>query len=267
MGEERGQYRVIHSVLTESPEFLALAPDAKLVFYTLRCCKECNLACIFPFYPETLPGRTGLKSDRCQGAWDSLCDSLWIAYQYPILWIRNGLKFSPGISLENPKHVVAIQKIVSSFPKLEIVAKFCTYYGLPIPSGYPMPMATDTLPDTGKREEVLGKREEGRGIPPKGSPRGTMNGFSDFWSRYPRKEGIGKAEEAWIKHVGATPLLDILEGIGRWEHSEKWREGFIPMPATWLNQKRWRDTPLVKSKQSAAQQLWDQAQREKETSE
>jgi len=125
----------------------------------------------------------------------------------------------------------------------------------------------------GKGTGTEGKGKEGSlrgttsGITPQPPQGGALNGFQEFWARYPRKEGIGKAEEAWMRHVKTTPLLDILEGIGRWEHSEKWREGFIPMPATWLNQKRWRDTPLVKSKQSAAQQLWDQAQREKETSE
>ena len=164
MGEDRGPYRSIHSVLTESREFVALSPQAKLVFYTLRCCKECNLACIFPFYPETLPGRTGLPKRECDRAWDSLSDGLWITYQYPVLWIRNGLRFNPGISLRNEKHVTAIRSILVGFPRLEIIGKFCSYYGLPIPPGYPIPGETDSLSgslyDTRKKEEGDG---EGRG--------------------------------------------------------------------------------------------------------
>lgn len=41
-----------------------------------------------------------------------------------------------------------------------------------------------------------------------------------------------------------SPVLpEILHGIARWCGSRKWQEGFIPNPATWLNQRRWEDDP------------------------
>ena len=107
-------------------------------------------------------------------------------------------------------------------------------------------------------------RETKTDTPPPPEGGASLNGFGEFWQRYPRQEGMGKAEEAWKRHTRGVALPDILDGISRWEHSEKWAEGFIPMPSTWLNQKRWKDTPMTSSRRSQAQRLWDEAQAEKE---
>ena len=74
-------------------------------------------------------------------------------------------------------------------------------------------------------------------------PRGAMNGFETFWQAYPQKQGRDKAEESWRKKTKGVPIEAILEGIGKWAGSQKWAEGFIPLPATWLNQGRWKDEP------------------------
>lgn len=102
----------------------------------------------------------------------------------------------------------------------------------------------------------------GAGAPPYSPPhqgdqaRGTvikgLAGFDEFWSSYPQKEGRGKAEEAWRKHPQGARLEDVLAGIEKWRGSKKWAEGFIPLPATWLNQKRWKDDPVPVSPLSRA---------------
>ena len=74
-------------------------------------------------------------------------------------------------------------------------------------------------------------------------PRGPMNGFDAFWQAYPQKQGKDKAEESWRKKTKGVPIELILEGIAKWGHSQKWAEGFVPLPATWLNQGRWKDDP------------------------
>lgn len=67
-------------------------------------------------------------------------------------------------------------------------------------------------------------------------------GFADFWKAYPKKQGIGAAEKAWKKIKPSEQLLGaMLFAISKQKRSRQWREGYIPNPATWLNQRRWED--------------------------
>lgn len=76
--------------------------------------------------------------------------------------------------------------------------------------------------------------------------------FEMFWTAYPRKEGKGEAFKSFLKATddcGAT-VQDLLDGIDKYKQTEQWqRDGgkYIPHPTTWLNQKRWEDTPMVTS--------------------
>ena len=71
--------------------------------------------------------------------------------------------------------------------------------------------------------------------------------FIGFWNCYPRKEAKGKAWEEWLK---IRPLVDekIVEQMkSRIEHfrnTPQWQKEdgqFIPLPSTWLHQRRWED--------------------------
>ena len=67
--------------------------------------------------------------------------------------------------------------------------------------------------------------------------------FDEFWKAYPRKEAKGNAEKAW-KKVNPSLLPVILEAIDRQKSSTQWREAngkYIPLPASWLNARRWED--------------------------
>lgn len=67
-------------------------------------------------------------------------------------------------------------------------------------------------------------------------------GFADFWKAYPKKQGIGAAEKAWKKIKPSEQLLGaMLFAISKQKRGRQWREGYIPNPATWLNQRRWED--------------------------
>ena len=70
--------------------------------------------------------------------------------------------------------------------------------------------------------------------------------FDEFWKAYPRKEDKQKAKKAFDKVT--VPLQTLLDGIETWKRSAQWSKDngqFIPYPATWLNGKRWEDTPIA----------------------
>lgn len=70
------------------------------------------------------------------------------------------------------------------------------------------------------------------------SPAGS---FEDFWNSYPRQVSRKAAEDVWGNPDEAT-VKEIMEGLAR--HKKAW-EGiearYIPYPATWLSQERWKD--------------------------
>jgi len=65
------------------------------------------------------------------------------------------------------------------------------------------------------------------------------NGFEIFWKSYPKKVGKDKAKGAW--KIKKPNLDEVLNAIAWQINSKSWQEGFIPNPATYLSQGRWKD--------------------------
>jgi hypothetical protein len=66
--------------------------------------------------------------------------------------------------------------------------------------------------------------------------------FESFWAAYPKKEGKGAAEKSFAKVT--APLQLLLDAIDAHKKRDGWQKEdgrYIPMPATWLNQRRWED--------------------------
>lgn len=65
--------------------------------------------------------------------------------------------------------------------------------------------------------------------------------FDYFWNAYPKKVGKEAARKSWLKN---KPDIDLVTNAIKWqEHSSQWKKGFIPNPATYINQHRWLDEP------------------------
>ena len=70
--------------------------------------------------------------------------------------------------------------------------------------------------------------------------------FDRFWAAYPRKEGKGAARKAFGKARRKAALEAMLSAVELQKRSPQWSRDdgrYIPMPATWLNQERWGDSP------------------------
>lgn len=72
--------------------------------------------------------------------------------------------------------------------------------------------------------------------------------FLEFWKIYPRREAKGDALKAWQK---LRPPLEKVKATVAWQrNSTSWtKDGgqFIPLPASWLNSRRWEDEPADQS--------------------
>lgn len=129
----RGLYRGIFTSLVDDPDFQTLMPNSKLVFYTARLCQQAGAAAIFRYYPEMLVKQTGLTARQVECALQELEHDNWIVREGVILWVRNGLRYDPSLTLANPKHRASVEKALKGLPKLNIVLRFCDYYKI----GYP----------------------------------------------------------------------------------------------------------------------------------
>ena len=84
------------------------------------------------------------------------------------------------------------------------------------------------------------------GKPSEESPAEHLNtGFAEFWKTYPKKVGKDAAASAWKRKVRSLPTCsEIMKALDAQKRSEDWTKDngkFIPNPATWLNQGRWKD--------------------------
>lgn len=84
------------------------------------------------------------------------------------------------------------------------------------------------------------------GKPAEESPAEHLNtGFAEFWKTYPKKVGKDAAASAWKRKVRSLPTCsEIMKALDAQKRSEDWTKDngkFIPNPATWLNQGRWKD--------------------------
>ena len=126
----------------------------------------------------------------------------------------------------------------------------------------------------GGRSRKLSKRQAKGGSPspsPSPSPSSSsssppnplvQNGFERFWEAYPRKQAKAKARQIWSRLKSDDDLLEtMLDAIAKWRLTDQWQKDggiYIPMPSTWLNQKRWQDEP-PKSKEQERQERFDKS--------
>jgi hypothetical protein len=70
--------------------------------------------------------------------------------------------------------------------------------------------------------------------------------FTEFWQAYPKKVGKYAALKAWDKNK--PQLQNILNALQWQKNSTQWKKDggkFIPNPATYLNEGRWQDEPVM----------------------
>ena len=67
-------------------------------------------------------------------------------------------------------------------------------------------------------------------------------GFDAFWSAYPKKQDKHRSRKKWKTHKCAAIAEQIIENV-QWRsiNDQQWLDGYIPMPSTYINNRRWED--------------------------
>ena len=98
------------SALFDDPDYQCLTKDCRLLLVTLRQCKDAGPAGIFRYYVPTLSAQTGCSVKQIETALRLLAAGRWIDYDPAVVWVRNGLRYEPSMTLANPLHRKAIEK-------------------------------------------------------------------------------------------------------------------------------------------------------------
>jgi hypothetical protein len=176
----RGTYRGVYSSFVDDPDFQRLSPNARLVLFVLRLCKDAGAAAIFRAYPAVIAEQTGLSLDDVERALKELetsprPDAPWIFRDGPVIWVRNALRYDPNIRLADEKHRKAIERALAALPRCGLTAKFCRYYGIVSPFARPSkgqarpsedPPRTTLLRDPSTETEAETETETERGVRP-----------------------------------------------------------------------------------------------------
>jgi len=72
-------------------------------------------------------------------------------------------------------------------------------------------------------------------------PEKNMGAFDQFWNAYPKKERKKDTRGIWSKKNYSAHLPEILKFIDSAKKTDRWKNGFIPQPSTFLNGERWTD--------------------------
>ena len=89
---------------------------------------------------------------------------------------------------------------------------------------------------------------------------GVSSFFLQFWVEYPRRQGKQEAFQKLLKLQPNQELQDrILVALREQKTWDGWtRDGgrFIPLPSTWLHQRRWEDEVTTSKGTSKASRVW-----------
>ena len=115
------RYTTVESFIWHDEKFRSLPEDARTVFLYLLTCPHGNMCGIF--YLPDLYAASDLQWDveRYRKAIDTLCDTLLIAKDKDIIWIKNYLKHNP---IKGPKQINGAVNRLMTLPDTKLIGPF-----------------------------------------------------------------------------------------------------------------------------------------------
>lgn len=175
MSTDRGEYRSIHSVLVDGPDFQSLTANARLTYLVTRLTTGPTGLALIPAYVACTAERTGLSMATVEAAVAELVEHGWVEVERNVVWCVRGLEFEPTRRPDNANHRLSVVRHVEGLPRLEVVRAFQRRYSnwfdnpipmpSPMPLGMPSPMPSKELDDGGP-ESPAGPTNDTEATPP-----------------------------------------------------------------------------------------------------
>lgn len=250
------RYRKVLTRIWEDDKFPHFSLDGRLLFLYHLTSPRSTPFLLYIEGPGAIADALRLPSPRLRQAMNELSvhKIVWYAEDHSnYVFLPRALTINENAP-ESPNAIKMWLSILKDLPRTPFFEN-CLRHWLSLREGIHHPFTLDFLKamprplPMGNLISELGtgtvvRNSSSEQEPPYSPPKGTSNGFNRFWETYPKKIGKDKAAESWRKRKCETMVEEILAGLER-QQGYLTREGgqFIPNPATWLNQGRWKDEP------------------------
>ena len=231
--------RTIKPDFFTSADVVGLSPLARLLYISTWC--EADKEGRLEWKPMTFKLRY-FPGDNCDI--NALCNEL-IESKLIVLY-GDGLAYIP--TFRKHQHINP-RESESSLPDPDAKAS----------KKHARPRVTDA---SARVDDAQGGREgKGREYKNPPNPPGG-DGFDRFWSEWPngpRKVAKAQCAAKWERHDLEAEADAIVAAVVAFKASAEWAKdngAFIPMPATWLNKRRWEAPSKPIESTSPAAELW-----------
>jgi len=246
-------YRQIHCRIWNDDKFPFMNDDAKLVLMHLITTPYGNSLGIFKLSLNAMADEMRWDVSRYRDAISVLIDHGMIQLDEKnlVVWISKFLKYNTPTSPNTGKRwAVAIQELPQSdLIKEWLISVVKNEYGIPDGILHAILDAISTASPI--HRSWIREHRSRRKDPPKVPLNGDGISFDVFWEAYPNRAG-GKGgkvipEKKWSS-MTEEEKKSCLESLDKYKKCDDWiKENgkYIPLPSTFLNQKRWEGAPLL----------------------
>ena len=238
-------------------------PEAQIVALYLMTSPHSNMIGIYVLPMMYLAHETGLTIEGASEALARLCEAGFCTFEADseVVWVHEMARYQIGDHLDpKDKRCKGVQnelaKVASDHIRRGFAAKYKDDFHLsiegkkhkPLTSPFEAPCKQGEGEGEGEGEHPLppagGDDAGGTSVPAKAKPEYPPM-FDEFWTAYPKKVGKDAAAKAFGKRKPNRELVQaMVQAIRGQKHSDAWKKQdgqFIPNPAKWLNDGRWKD--------------------------
>ncbi len=221
--------------------------EAQIVAMYLMTSPHSNMIGIFSLPTMYLAHETGIPIEGASKALQRVCAMGFCTFEADseLVWVHEMAKYQIGEQLDvKDKRCKGVQNELAKVPSPQLRKAFSVKYKddfhLIIEGKKSKPLPS---PSQAPRKQGEG---EGEG---EGEPSVQELFDSKFWPAYPKKVGKDAAFKAFEKRSPDSELAGLMvKAIEDQAKTPQWKKDggqFIPNPATWLNEGRWQDAPIV----------------------
>jgi hypothetical protein len=172
---ERGEYSGIYVAVLDDGDFNEFQPGGKLLFFLLKLMLGASGIRVVPALVPTLVERSGAEERHVLKGLEELKAAGWLKIERNVVWLVNGLRYNPGLSLENANHRQKIRRHLDGLPRLAIVDEYRAHYGIAAPPPDDIDIPVD-IPSSGA-DSTLESQSSDRSM--MGSKMGSLNPSKD----------------------------------------------------------------------------------------
>lgn len=246
-----GRYRKVDTRVWNDEKFRSLSQEAKYLFIYLLTSPHSTAWGAYVLDDLYIEADLGYSKQRINNLWGELIHTgiVFREKNTRLVCLPNWFKYNIP---ENQKTISACVNGILSLPKSPILSKYCSSSEWVSEQLAKRNLTIEVSEQLANGSEINSERLEGEH-----EQRTTNNEqdskveeqFNIFYASYPKHEGKTKALESWKKIKPDVKLFErIIKSVEARKRSENWTKEngkYIPLPATWLNQKRWEDEILV----------------------